>query len=273
MNNNHLPPILPPLPLDEKQPDGNDTVIGSSIDEADEPPPSYYPVNSTTLIIASAIASLLGILIVMLNGNTRTVGLEPESGLIEPANVTIPASADSPELSTVHHLAAHGVAVTVTPTVTPVAATLAPPTSTPAPTVTPTMTPTPGPYGDANGNPAPAPELYPWADWEWRDHGSHIIAGEAADTAIGRLVIACTIVRDVLRGRDPYNLRTRWYGWKRPGWHDRMAMWNALQMDGCRDIPWYRFVGSKRDYQIWLRGGYIRESDPYDVYGNTVAVE
>jgi len=252
MSNDRPLPILPPMAsLDEKLQEEAETEPKQSktkplvSKDADEPPGIPVVVFIVTLVLGSILASLLT------DDGIRVTGL----GATEQPTSTLSIVIPDPVLSA-------PTRVPPTPTIS------IPATSTPAPTVTPT----PGPYGDANGNPAPAPEMYPWADWEWRDYASHIVAGEAADTDEGRLVIACTIVRDILRGREPYNLHTRWYGWKNPEWHDRMAMWDALQVEGCRDIPWYRYVGSKRDYQVWLRGGYIRESDPYDVYGNTVAV-
>lgn len=81
------------------------------------------------------------------------------------------------------------------------------------------------------------------------------------------MVIACTIVRDVERGWEPWTLRQRWYGWKEPTWNDRVAVWDALN-GGCDDIPRYRFVGNDRDYLHWQSIGMIDENTVVDWYGN-----
>lgn len=155
---------------------------------------------------------------------------------------------------------------TVTPTSMPT------PTPTPTPVPTPTLTPTPGPFGDVHGNPAPAPDLYPWADWEWRDYAAHIVAGECANEQPARRVIACTLIRDVLNDWSPYKLTKRWYGWKTPSWNDRMAVWDALQPGGCEELPWYRYVGSKSDRLVWISKGVISSDAEYDVYGKTIGI-
>jgi len=146
------------------------------------------------------------------------------------------------------------------------------PTQTPMPTHTPTLIPTIGPFGDTNGNPAPAPRMYPFADADWRDFASHIVAGETGNSPQARRVVACTLVRDVLNGWEPYNLRKRWYAWKEPEWLDRLAVWNALFENGCDGLPWYRYVGNENDRLIWISKGMMTHETPYDVYGKTIGV-
>lgn len=146
------------------------------------------------------------------------------------------------------------------------------PTTAPMATRTPAPTATIGPYGDENGNPAPAPMLYPWASPEWRDYASHILAGER-DGQMDRRTIACSLVRDVLRGYGPWDLRKRWYGWREPSWADRLEIWHVVfQTPGhCDGIPWCRYVGSGKDYELWSRRGMVDGMDT-TWYGNTVCV-
>lgn len=164
------------------------------------------------------------------------------------------------------------VGTTPVPTCMPTSTPTPTPTNTPTPTSMPAPTLTIGPLGDVNGNPAPAPDLYPWADWAWRDFAAHIVKGECVDCPEACRVVACTLIRDVLQGWQPYDLRKRWYGWMEPEWKHRMAVWDALQPGGCAGLPWYRYVGNESDYGIWLRKGIVTGNEEVDWYGNTVAV-
>jgi len=120
---------------------------------------------------------------------------------------------------------------------------------------------------------------YPqWASEEWVEFAAHIVASEAAGVPEARIVVACTMVRDVERGWHPWALRKRWFGWGWPSAGDFAAVRSALNgVNGkygeCYKIPSYKYVGNLRDAQHWRRTGVIG-SGPYDLYvgptGNTV---
>lgn len=279
MNDDPLP-ILPPMIAelldvlpDEEESKQDSAVSGASESpskDTDEPPGIPVVVFVVTLVLGGILASLLvdngiGIQVV------RLATTEPVARSVNDLTDDLASLLGTGPLVVYHDntqpaLLPTSVVLTFTPVPTPTVQ----PTSIPP---LPTLVSTPSPYGDENGNPAPAPELYPWADWDWRDYASHIVAGEANDTEVGRRVVACTLVRDVLLGWAPRTLTTRWYGWKEPEWEDRLAVWEALQVEGCRDIPWYQYVGTRGDYDTWVSKGIVSVDDSYDVYGDMVAVE
>lgn len=109
------------------------------------------------------------------------------------------------------------------------------------------------------------PKLYPWATEEWRVEATHILAGETVQNCpeCDRWV-ACTMVRDVIRGRcHPNNLHPgRWHGWSdHPRPHHREAVEQALRPFGlgCRDVPVCRYLGNLDDYEHWLETGLASE--------------
>ena len=96
------------------------------------------------------------------------------------------------------------------------------------------------------------------------------MAGETGNVE-AKLVVACTLVRDVERGWGRWNLRGRWYGWKRPSALDVQAVYDALS-GGCGGVPVYRYVGSETDYLRWKAKGLVDDGDVVDRYGSTVGV-
>jgi len=85
-----------------------------------------------------------------------------------------------------------------------------------------------------------------------------IVAGEVGSTVpAARLPVACTIVEDYHRGRD---LTARWYGRATPTAGDLEAARLALQ-GHCTHLPYFRFFGSRRDLEIWIRLGYVHPAD------------
>lgn len=81
-----------------------------------------------------------------------------------------------------------------------------------------------------------------------------IVAGEVGTTVpAARLPVACTVLEDHRRGQD---LTTRWYGRATPTTQDIAAARLALA-GGCDHLPYFRFLGSARDLEIWLHLGYV----------------
>jgi len=109
-----------------------------------------------------------------------------------------------------------------------------------------------------------------WATEEWVEYAAHIVASEAGGVPVADKVIACTMIRDIERGWNPWNLRKRWFGWGTPDRLDREAVRQALI--NCDDIPSYKFVGNVNDTRVWLRNNMITNG-PHDIYlGNNAAV-
>jgi len=116
---------------------------------------------------------------------------------------------------------------------------------------------------------------HPWGDlsWvnsEWPWYAAHIVASEARGVPQADIVIACTLVRDVVEGSykyRPFELHThgRWNGWGTPDELDEEAIYRALLTDTCADMPRYQFVGSFKDAQYWRSIGMIPEG-PFDLF-------
>ncbi len=104
-----------------------------------------------------------------------------------------------------------------------------------------------------------------WATEQWQDFASHIVASEARNVPEADIVIACTLVRDVENGWNPWALRNRWFGWGTPDDKDRQAVFMSLSSPACDDVPEYRFVGNFLDVQRWRASGMISEG-PYDLF-------
>ena len=97
-----------------------------------------------------------------------------------------------------------------------------------------------------------------WATIEWVGYASHIVAGEApSNCEVCNRWIACTIVRDIQRGYNPWNLYPgRWHGWKSYGPAHKLAVQQALNPAFCRGIPRCIYLGNEKDYRFsWSRYG------------------
>lgn len=103
-----------------------------------------------------------------------------------------------------------------------------------------------------------------WATPAWIEFASWIVASEARGVPAADKVVACTLVRDVERGWNPWLLRNRWFGWGRPDAADRKAVLQAVS-GGCGDVPDYLYVGNYRDAQHWRSVGMIGNA-PVDLY-------
>jgi len=84
-----------------------------------------------------------------------------------------------------------------------------------------------------------------------------IVAGEASVIPEARLAVACTVLRDWRVGRS---LAARWYGWSEPRSADFAAVEQAVS-GACWRYPYFRFVGSRADWETWQRLGWV-EGDP-----------
>lgn len=102
-----------------------------------------------------------------------------------------------------------------------------------------------------------------WATGEWIDFAAHIVAGETRSVPSANRIVACTLIRDIESGWQPWSLRKRWYGWKTPTDQERRSVIEAL--NGCLDIPVYRFVGSPSDLTLWQSRGMVGDG-PFDMY-------
>lgn len=114
--------------------------------------------------------------------------------------------------------------------------------------------------------------LPPWDDlsWvtpKWPLYAAHIVASESRGVPEADIVIACTLIRDVVEGGyGPFELHLgRWKGWGSPDEKDEEAVYKALLTAACVHIPKYRFVGNFRDVQYWRSIGMIDEG-PYDLF-------
>ncbi len=104
-----------------------------------------------------------------------------------------------------------------------------------------------------------------WATESWQNFAAHIVASEARNVPEADIVIACTLVRDVENGWNPWALRSRWFGWGNPDDQDRGAVLMSLSSPACDDVPKFRFVGNLNDVRYWRSIGMIPEG-PYDLY-------
>lgn len=106
-----------------------------------------------------------------------------------------------------------------------------------------------GPYGGTAAGTG-------WATEAWREWAAGVVAGEVRGVPAARMAVACTLVRDVAAGWDPWRLGERWYGWHEPGPEDRAAVEAALA-GGCEGVRRYRFVGSLEDARMWQARGWV----------------
>jgi len=102
-----------------------------------------------------------------------------------------------------------------------------------------------------------------WATERWRTFAAGIVEGEVAGVPEARMVVACTVVRDVEAGWSPWGLGERWYGWRRPSEGAREAIDRALE-EGCQDVPRYAFVGNLEDARHWHALGWVE--GPVDLF-------
>jgi len=82
-----------------------------------------------------------------------------------------------------------------------------------------------------------------------------ILAGEApsgCDACIR--VTACALARDIHKGVD---LRSRWYGIRKPDSYSVYMMDWAMEDTNCDAVPKCNFVGNARDIRVWATKGWI----------------
>jgi len=108
-----------------------------------------------------------------------------------------------------------------------------------------------------------------WATLKWQDYAAHIVASEARGVDSADIVIACTLINDIEKGYNPWNLYPgRWHGYGAPDDKDRQAVKDALFRDACLRIPVYKYVGNFRDAQYWNAVNMI-DDGPFDLYIGT----
>ena len=119
----------------------------------------------------------------------------------------------------------------------------------------------------------PAQPVMPdWATEAWIDYAAHIVASEAWNVPSADLAVACTLVRDVRRGWQPWALHHRWYGWAEPDEADYAAVRRALTPNGCDSVPEFAFVGNLDDLFYWRSIGMVGDG-PFVLYiGDGAAV-
>lgn len=121
------------------------------------------------------------------------------------------------------------------------------------------------PVGPGDEDVSDLPEPPGFATGAWIDYAAHIVASEARNVPAADIVIACTLIRDVERGWNPWNLRRRWFGYGAPDAQDLMAVRNAVYTRACEAVPRYKFVGNIRDVYYWRSIGLI-DAGPLDLY-------
>lgn len=109
-----------------------------------------------------------------------------------------------------------------------------------------------------------------WVEPEWPLYAAHIVASEARGVPTADIVVACTLVWDVVEGgylSRPFELHLwgRWNGWGTPDELDEEAVYRALLTNACAKMPRYQHLGNFRDVQYWRSIGMIQEG-PLDLY-------